>query len=208
MKTKLILQLVLMGFFMPHSLSQVLQFDKQEITIAEFETEGFILDIGGGGEGIIGRLKGSQVIAIDILRSELMEAPEGPLKIVMDAMDLQFLNETFQTVTSFFTLMYIQSHDHEQVFREVFRVLKPGGVFRLWDAEIPKSRNATQNRVVVPLRILLPDQTVETGYGVKRPPNDCDMTYYIRLANRLGFSVLSRESQGRLFTLVLQKPAG
>ncbi|NIN67231.1 MAG: methyltransferase domain-containing protein, partial [Anaerolineae bacterium] len=71
----------------------------------------------------IGRLKGEQVIAIDPNRRELVDAPPGPLKIVMDATDLQLLDETFATVTSFFTLMYVKGFEHERVFEEVFRVL-------------------------------------------------------------------------------------
>lgn len=46
---------------------------------------GSILDIGGGGEGIIGRLYGRQVTAIDNRREELDEAPEGFEKVLMDA---------------------------------------------------------------------------------------------------------------------------
>ena len=45
--------------------------------ILEHELEGSILDIGGGGEGTIGRLYGTQVIAIDNRQEELDEAPEG-----------------------------------------------------------------------------------------------------------------------------------
>lgn len=36
---------------------------------------GSILDIGGGGEGVIGQLYGQQVVAIDKLQEELDEAP-------------------------------------------------------------------------------------------------------------------------------------
>ena len=45
--------------------------------ILKHELEGSILDIGGGGEGTIGRLYGTQVIAIDNRQEELDEAPEG-----------------------------------------------------------------------------------------------------------------------------------
>ena len=44
----------------------------------ERELTGSVLDIGGGGEGIIGRLYGKNVTAIDIRQEELDEAPEGP----------------------------------------------------------------------------------------------------------------------------------
>lgn len=49
------------------------------------EIKGNILDIGGGGEGIIGRLYPTQAIVIDNRKDELLEAPRGPIKLVMDA---------------------------------------------------------------------------------------------------------------------------
>ena len=49
------------------------------------ELSGRILDIGGGGEGVIGRVYGPQVTAIDVSVEELAEAPEGFEKLVMDA---------------------------------------------------------------------------------------------------------------------------
>jgi len=60
-------------------------FEKQEVAVNDFDSAGYILDIGGGGEGVIGKLKGEQVIAIDSSKRELEEAAAGPLKIVMDA---------------------------------------------------------------------------------------------------------------------------
>lgn|GEM_PF-1587750 len=39
-----------------------------------------ILDLGGGGEGVIGQLRGRQVTAVDIRQEELDEAPAGPTK--------------------------------------------------------------------------------------------------------------------------------
>ena len=43
----------------------------QSIELGPIETDGFTLDIGGGGEGIIGKLKGTDVIAIDTSEREL-----------------------------------------------------------------------------------------------------------------------------------------
>ena len=104
-------------------------FERQEVAVDDFDCEGLVLDIGGGGEGIIGKLKGDQVIAVDPVKRELEEAAPDPLKVVMSATDLQFLEDSFGVVTSFFTLMYIRSRDHGKVFSEVFRVLKPGSRF-------------------------------------------------------------------------------
>ena len=108
---------------------------EQEIVVNDFAATGLILDVGGGGEGIIGQLKGNQVVAIDPNKRELEEAADGPLKIVMDANELLFLEDSFQVVTSFFTLMNIKASQHEKVFSEVYRVLRSGGQFLVWDLE-------------------------------------------------------------------------
>ena len=58
--------------------------------VLQKELQGKILDIGGGGEGIIGRLYGPQVIAIDYRQDELDEAPASCEKRLMDATALDF----------------------------------------------------------------------------------------------------------------------
>jgi hypothetical protein len=55
-------------------------FGRQEVVVEDFSSSGFILDIGGGGEGVIGILKGQAVVAIDFRAEELAEAADGPLK--------------------------------------------------------------------------------------------------------------------------------
>ena len=110
-------------------------FEQEKVLVEGLDSADLILDIGGGGEGIIGRLMGKQVIAIDPSRRELEEAAPGPLKIVMDAADLQFLDESFNTVTAFYTLMYIKDMETQRkVFSEVYRVLSTGGRYLIWDA--------------------------------------------------------------------------
>ena len=151
-------------------------FDTQEITVDDFDAAGYILDIGGGGEGIIGILKGERVIAIDLRKEELEEAADGPLKIIMDARDLQFLDSTFNTVTSFFALMYIKSRpDYDQVFREVHRVLKPGGKFLIWDAIVPQRLDDDKDIFVIPISARVNDTEIETGYGQPWPKEKHDL---------------------------------
>ena len=79
-----------------------------EIDLQPLPVQGWILDIGGGGEGVIGQLMGTQVVAIDRSAAELEEAAPGPLKIVMDASELRFLDASFSAGTAFFCLMYIR----------------------------------------------------------------------------------------------------
>lgn len=179
--------------------------EEQQVVIEDFESSGWVLTLGGGGEGIIGRLKGSRVVAIDTDRQELEEAPEGPLKIVMDARDLKFLDESFEVVTSFFTLMYVAQSDHLQIFEEAWHVLVPGGRFLIWGASVPARSDGGKDVLVVPVRVTLPSTEVETGYGVVWPEEPFGLADHVELAERVGFEVVEQREEGRVFYLSLRK---
>ncbi len=125
--------------------------------------QGRILDVGGGGEGMIGRRYGSQVLAIDLRQEELDEAPDGFEKQVMDACDLAFEAEQFDHVTFFYSLMYMDVRTQKQALAEAARVLKPGGRLHLWDCDIPQ---AYPEPFVVDLEVILPTERIHTSYGI------------------------------------------
>ena len=180
-------------------------FDEQTIVVEDFKANEYILDIGGGGEGVIGRLKGDQVVAADISKRELEGAPPGPLKIVMDGTDLKFLDRSFEVVTSFFTLMYIPGPSHEQVFREAHRVLRPGGRFMIWDVVLPTAPDEQKRLAAFPLRIQLPEAEIQTGYGVRFAEAKQDLSYYVDLAVRAGFRVVEKREKEQNLFLELEK---
>ena len=182
-------------------------FEREEIIVDDFDATGFILDIGGGGQGVIGKLKGEQVIAIDPSKRELEGAAAGPLKIIMDATNLQFLDGTFSTAASFYTLMYIKgTDDHKKAFSEVFRVLTPDGRLLIWDAVFPPRFDEDKDIAVFPLTVQLPDEEIDAGYGVLWPEEGRDMSYYVGLAKNAGFEVVSQRESGQMFFLELRKP--
>ncbi len=45
---------------------QIYKHEKLEVALPDFPADGLILDVGGGGEGVIEQLKGQQVVAIDL----------------------------------------------------------------------------------------------------------------------------------------------
>jgi SAM-dependent methyltransferase len=188
------------------SPERISRFEKQEVTVHDFDAQGYILAIGGGGEGVIGQLKGHQVIAIDISKRELEETPAGPLKIIMDARDLKFLDNTFNTTASFFTLCYISESDHEKVFEEIFRVLVSGGRFLIWDVIFLKRVDEKKDIAIVPLLVKLPKKEINTGYGVHWPENAHDLSYYMQLAEKVGFKLVTRREKDKWFFLELIKP--
>jgi ubiquinone/menaquinone biosynthesis C-methylase UbiE len=190
-------------------------FEQQEIVVADLagrtkddrDVPGHILDIGGGGEGIIGIWGGEKVVAIDLSREELKEAPAGPLKIVMDARELQFLDDTFGIVTAFFSFMYLKGQsDYEKVLAEVFRVLRPGGSFFIWDVVVPPRGDKEKDIFVIPLRVKVKGQEIETGYGHMWPDGTHDLPFYRALAQDSGFQVVTQTQQGRTLFLQLRKP--
>jgi len=181
--------------------------DPQEIDLRNIELNGRILDIGGGGEGVIGQLRGSNVVAIDLRKSELEESFEAgdkeSLKIIMDATDLKFLDNTFDTVTAFFSLMYIPKSDHEQILREIYRVLIDNGEFILWDLIIPKN---TKNKKIfaIPIKIQIKGKKIVTGYGT-RWNKEQNLEYFIDLARKVGFIISVQKQEEEHFFLRLKK---
>ena len=174
----------------------------QSIELSHIEIDGFILDIGGGGEGIIGKLNGNQVVAIDTNERELEETENEALKVVMDATDLKFLPESFSVCTSFFSLMYIPKNKHLKVFKEIHRVLKDDGKFLVWDAKIP-SRIGNYKAFMVRLKIRLPREEIEAGYGVKWQSQDAE--YFKKLAKKTKFEVVNEWVRGGIFRLEMSK---
>jgi len=185
---------------------EIWQAPRLNVGLDHFDAKGLILDIGGGGWGVIGQLKGAQVVTIDISKNELLEAPPGPLlKIVMDARQLLFLDGTFPTATVCFTFMFMAPSDHEQVYRELRRVLAPGGRLLVWDAVLPKLEDQRKRFASIPVTFRLPDKTINAGYGTYLVPGGQGLDHFERLAARTGFAVVSKKLEQGWFFLELVK---
>ena len=165
-----------------------------------------ILDLGGGGEGVIGQLRGRQVVAVDLRKEELDEAPDGPIKVVADARNLPFPDGAFDAATAFFFFLYVRDADREAVLRETYRVLAPGGRFHLWDAVVPPVGTSAARLVVVPVRAELPNRTIRTAYGVPWRDRTMSAASIAALAHNAGFAVVSTPLGGDAFHVVLSRP--
>jgi SAM-dependent methyltransferase len=188
-------------------MSKYFVLPSQEVTLPEIDNRGgWILDVGGGGEGIIGLLKGKDVIAIDKRMDELEETSNDALKVVMDAKDLKFIDESFTIATLYFTLMYIPDSDFEDIFKELWRVLIPGGEVHIWDAilQIPPEEKGKE-RFVIFLKTNFPDgRENQTGYGglmrVQHPE------LFLKPAQKVGFKVIDQKVSDFHFYVKLGKP--
>lgn len=188
-------------------VNRIHRFPRQEVVVEDFPAEGYILDVGGGGEGIIGILKGERVVAVDLHKCELEEAPDGPLKIVMDATRLQFLDAAFGAATAFFSLMYVrETPDLQRIFGEAFRVLRPGAPFLVWDLSISRRADPHKDFYCIPLCVQVAGREVCTGYGQPWPRQKRTRAFYLDLARKAGFRIVEQKADRRVLFIRLQKP--
>jgi len=180
--------------------------DRQKVSLTAIERPGWILDLGGGGEGVIGHLCGERVVSIDLQRRKLEEMHNSALKIVMDAQDLQFLDNTFETATAFFFFTYTSPQNRAVIFKEAYRVLRPGGSLLIWDQQIPPYPGGEQDVYVLLLTIAMPDgREIQAGYGCPWPDHAQSAEDYVRWAAQAGFTVKNCQASGALFQMELVK---
>ena len=187
-------------------LTKIMVVEKQFPDISNIKAKGFILDIGGGGEGIIGQQLGDQVISIDLRKDELVDAPSTNLKIVMDATDLQFLDESFNTAAAFFTFMYFNQEIREKALSEIYRVLKTGGKLLVWDVIIPSGSDDPKHEMfMVPVTVTLENgKEINTGYGSPFKRHQTAEVYK-KLAQKVGFKLTTETSKDQMFYLEFTK---
>lgn len=182
-------------------------FPTVNLEVPNFVSDGLILDIGGGGEGVIGRLKGSQVVAIDLHQEELDGIVEGPLKMVMDARDLKFPDGHFAVVTAFFAMMYMKTRaDQLQVLRQAYRVLRSSGCMLVWDIDLPSCPDTNKTGYLVRLRYHVRGYKKRTAYGARWPTESRGEQDYIRMGEEAGFHHQATLRVGHIFWLEFVKP--
>ncbi|MGN0628126.1 MAG: class I SAM-dependent methyltransferase [Oscillospiraceae bacterium] len=169
------------------------------------EITGTILDVGGGGEAVIGRIYKEQVTAIDNEQQELDEAPDCCRKVMMDARSLEFQNESFENATAFYSFMYMSTETKEKAVAEISRVLKPGGRLYIWDAEVA---SAEKEPFLADLDIDAAGEKIETTYGIMGDNITQNAEYFIRLCSEKGLSLLEKSELGGHFHLVFEKTPG
>ncbi len=175
-----------------------------QIDLKKILLKGRILDIGGGGEGIIGQFAGPNVISIDPSERELKEAESDCVKIIMDGKDLKFLDEAFDTVAIFFTMMYISKPDQKKVLKEAYRVLKSKGELFLWDLTIPDRPETEKDTYAVKLEVDIGKKKITTGYGT-RWGKKYNLERYLDLGKKVGFNVIEQDVNGETFFIRFKK---
>lgn len=179
----------------------------QEITLNQISGTGRIIDIGGGGEGLVSRIEGQRVCALDRRISEVREARihDPPVNwIVGDGQMISFRNSVFQVATSWFSFGYMPSWEvKKRVMQEVHRVLEINGVYSIIACTIECEEEAYIFRVTY----TLPDGTLsQTGYGVRGGQGQTPSTV-AKLLDEVGFTDIEISDNGYWFKIIARKPS-
>ena len=140
--------------------------ERHSITLKKRSEALSVLDIGGGGEGFIGDVYQRQCIAIDKRADELSEINNDAVKLVMDGVELSFLDDSFELVTLFYSLMYMSHSTKEKVLKEAVRVLKSKGIIEIWGVDVPIYDGQIQDVFLAQLEVTYKDNVRCTGYGI------------------------------------------
>jgi ubiquinone/menaquinone biosynthesis C-methylase UbiE len=178
---------------------------EKKIKLNRLESDGLILDIGGGGEGLVSRIEGDRVCAVDIRMSEIREAQihgHSSNWIVADGRTLCFDDGVFDIVTLWFSLGYMSDWGIKlAVLEAAHRVLKKNGRLSIMASCIPESGTS----LVFWATFTLPDGTLSrTGYGVRGGQNQT-LPRILELATDVGFNEHQYEDHGEWFRLVTRK---
>ena len=156
---------------------------------------GRILDVGGGGECMMGRVYGAQTVAIDIDAQELAEAPDVCEKRVMDARSLDFPDGCFDHVTAFYALLYMDAEGQRRAIAEAARVLRTGGSLCIWDTETADG----EPPYLAELDVDAAGQTIHVTYGVIKDDAGQTMERTVRLCEEAGLHVVQAERMEKQF---------
>ncbi|MFW9962375.1 MAG: class I SAM-dependent methyltransferase [Candidatus Sifarchaeia archaeon] len=177
----------------------------QKITLERVSTEGLILDIGGGGEGLVSRIEEGRVCALDIRMSEVREAQiHGNLSnwFVADGSQLCFKDSVFDTVTLWFSLGFMSDwKTKREVLGAAYRVLKNNGKLSILASHIPE----TGDSLIFWATFTFPDGTrSKIGYGLRGRQNQT-LPRVLEVISEVGFNQHQFEDHGEWFKVESRK---
>lgn len=181
----------------------------QEIPLPSLPDDGLILDIGGGGEGIVSRIWGERVCAIDIQMNKIREAHIYAVGranwFLCDAATLCFEDGVFDIASLWFSLGYMRTWGEKRaVIREAYRTLSRDGILSVLGAQI----DGQSDKRILRVRFELPDGTMsQTGYGFMG--NQMQSLGVTEQALReVGFSIADTEEHDCWFRIDSVKDSG
>ncbi len=177
----------------------------QRIPLRYLPEEGLVLDIGGGGEGLVSRLEGERVCAVDILLNKIREVRIYGVRsqwIQGDARNLGIRDRTFDIVACWFSLGYLSEVDAKrQVLVEGHRVLRTEGLLSIIGMSIP----GDVVKHVFDAEFIFPDGYIsKMSYAVSGTQYQT-MESLIALGQEIGFTLQCALDHEHWFEITMRK---
>ncbi len=181
--------------------AQVFEPPSQKIELERLWKKGRIIDIGGGSEGLVSRIEGTRVCAVDIRMDRIREAKihdSSSNWFACDATQLCFQSSTFDVATLWFSLGYMKKwSEKKEVLSETYRVLSQDGTISLKAVNI----NCKEDQLVFKVDYVLPDGSLSrTGYRLKGQQNQT-METVAKLVRDVGFQLVACHDYGHWFSM-------
>jgi len=176
----------------------------QEIRLDSIPSDGLIIDIGGGGEGLLSRLEKDRVCVVDISLNKIREAHiyGAPAQwVVSDGSQLCFRTGSFDIATLWFSLGYMRGWNRKKlVMSEIRRVLKQEGILFVLGAKIV----CPEDRFLFNAKFTFPDGDVsQVGYRLAGNQNQT-LESTVRALEDSGLVILERCDNGHWFKILGQ----
>ncbi len=123
----------------------------------------------------------------------------------MDARELKFVDQSFGTVTSFFSLLRFDGPDQVKVVEEIYRVLEPGGRFLVWDA-VFGARPEGKTIAMIPVAVKIKGENIDAVFTRRWPEEGRNLDHYRKLAEAAGFVEVEVAEKAAWFHIEFQKP--
>lgn len=163
--------------------------EKTKWNLNGFKPDNKLLDIGGCGEYIIMNNTECDMIIID----------NDPDKYInnkrvktynMDAQSMKFEEESFQHISLFYTLLYMDNNEIKQTLLECNRVLKKAGHIYCWDI---MNENVTESLVLAPIRIIGGNSDEECCFASNAVREVRNVEFYKQLITSSGLKIFQME---------------
>lgn len=176
---------------------------KAEIDLRNIKFLSPHLDIGGSGEKIIyNAAYPNKLTIIDIDFDDIINNARAEC-YKMDASNMKFDDNTFQTITSFYTFLYMDEDTIRKTIKECFRVLRPGGLLYIWDVYLDSTER--NNIIFAPLTIKYRNRVKEVTFGSSEVNLARNKDFYMDILHNSGFSIKSVNINNNSISLVAQK---
>ncbi|MDD3804310.1 MAG: class I SAM-dependent methyltransferase [bacterium] len=176
-----------------------------DIDFDKVDIKGKIIDIGGGGEGIVEKRFKKNVIAVDKSLRELTETENVSLKVASDGGALPFKDNSFDSAAFFFSMMYMPVSMRIRNLAEVNRVLKNNSSLHIFEPRVICRNYKPIHLIKVRMNVKTGGKRVNASYGSVFAKKSQNLSHFTKIGLLTGFSIEQVNDYREWFHIIFSK---